>query len=68
MVRATRHGIGRTSHEWTSTISAVPGIAASRPTSAMRAVTGQRSIGSIRPNNAASRITCSQLSRPMIVK
>ena len=54
MVRAARQGIGRTSHEWTSMTAAVPGTAASSPTSAMRTTTGQRSIGSMRPNQAAS--------------
>ncbi len=48
--------------------SKVLGIAASRPTRVIRPATGQRSIGSMVPNQAARRTTWIQLKAPMIPK
>ena len=59
-VGSAESGMGRPTQALTRKISAVPGTEASRPTRAMRPATGQRSIGSMRPNQAASAITCSQ--------
>ena len=65
---AALSGIGRPSQDCTMMTSKVLGIAASTPTRAMRPATGQRSMGSMRPNHAAKVTICSQLSPPMMPK
>ena len=63
-----KSGIGRPSQPVRANTSTVPGTAAISPTSTIRTATGQRSIGSRLPNQAARSVIWTQFRTPSPAK